>query len=379
MKKLAIALAIIYFIAISGSIVYSLSSRDMIDYIKSGNLEKLERQLERDKSIEEIYNALCNAIYNEKVEAVKIILNNINVDDYDAKGYTPLFLAIEVGNQDIINMLIDRGVDINDVDFHNETTIEKALSRHNYSLVSTLIERGADLSRANVSFPLVKREMEKADKDTIEKLVKIAADNTNVEKSDNIKTFFGAAVYTKNYELLDFLNEKYKDTTYLYSAFKYSLINSDTEMADYIYGKGEILFDEKNILEIIYILDNCSVDTIKHVVDNYDKSDNKVSVGLVKRSLWINRLEIAEYVLHKGIDVNKLNITGADAPIFTAITKCDVDAVKLLLDYNVPTDVVNMDGEDVFGALEEVKNSVDWLDFGNRKKLDDIYKKLKKL
>ena len=375
MKKLATVLAIIYFIAISGSVVYSLISEDMIDNIKSENLEKLEQKLQMDKKAGEVYGALCSAIYNENVSAVKKILKHINVDGFEAKVYEPLLLAIEVGNQDIVNLLIDKGVDINGVVFSNETTIQKALSRHKYSIASTLIERGADLSKANFMFALVKSEMEKVNKDTIEKLVRIAADNTEVEKVDNIKTFFGVAVYTKNYELFDFLNEKYNDITYLYSAFKYSLINSDTEMADYIYGKGEILFDEENILEI---LDNSNIDTIKHVVDNYDKSDNKIAVGIVKRSLWTNRPEIAEYVLKKGIDVNKLNITGADAPIFTAITKCDVDAVKLLLDYNVPTDVKNMYGKDVFGVLEDIKNSVDWFDFGNKKKLDNIYIMLKK-
>lgn len=378
MKKLAIVLAIIYFIAISGSVVYSLISEDMIDNIKSGNLEKLELKLQRDKSVEELYIALCSAIYNENINAVKTVLKYINVDDFAAKGYTGLFLAIEVGNQDIVNLLIDKGVDINDINYYKETTIQKALSVHEHSIASTLIERGADLSKVNFIFPLIKSEMEKADKDTIEKLVKIAADNTDVQKSDNIKTFFGAAVYTKNYELLDFLNEKYNDINYLHSAFKHSLLNSDTEMADYIYRKGEILGDEKNILEIIYILDNCNADTIKHVVDNYDKADDKIAVGAIKRALLTNRREVAEYVLKKGIDVNKLNITGANAPIFTAITKCDVDAVKLLLDYNVPADVINMDGKDVFGALEEIKKNVDWFDFGNKKKLDDIYKMLKK-
>jgi len=377
MKKLAIVLAIIYFISISGSVVCSKISEDMIDYIKSGNMEKLEQKLQKGTNLDEIYVALCSAVYKENVSAVKTILKYTDVDALSAKGYTPLILAIKVGNEEIVSLLIDAGVDINDKDIFKESTIQTALSGHKYSIALMLIERGADLSIANFAFALVRSEMVKADKDIIEKLVKIAADNTDLDKADNIKTFFGAAVYTKNYRLLDFLNEKYKDINYLNSAFKHSLINSDTKMADYIYQKGGIIGDEENVLGIIYLLDNCDTDTIKHVVDNYDKSDDKIALGVIDRAILTKRLEVAEYVLKKGIYVNKLNNIEGDSPMFTAIRIGDADAVKLLLDYSVPVNVTNMNGKDVFEALEETKNTVDWFDFGNKKKLDDIYKMLK--
>lgn len=377
MKKLTIVLTIIYVIAISGSVVYSLISNDMIENVKSGNLERLERQLQTNKDTDEVYNALCCAIYNEKVSAVKILLNHSNIDDYDMKDYVPLFLAIETGNQDIVNLLIDKGADIDGLNYYKETPVEKALSWHKYSIASMLIDRGAELSKVDFVFPLLKQKLEKADRDIVEKLVKIAADNTDLKKSDNIKTFFGVAVYTKNNELLDFLIEKYNDDNYSNAALKFALINSDIEMIDYIAAKGGNIEAGAIGGTINSILHNCTTDAIKNIIDNYDSADNKISIEVIKRSLWVDRLDIARYVLERGIDVNKLNGTGDDPPIFTAIIKCNPEAVKVLVDYNVPIAVKNADEKDVYEVLEDVRKSVDWFDIGNKKKLNNIYKILK--
>ena len=51
--------------------------------------------------------------------------------------------------------------------------------------------------------------------------------------------------------------------------------------------------------------------------------------------------------------------------------------MKLLLDYNAPIEIRDYDGKDAFEVIEDMRQYLDWFDFGHKKELNKIYKMLK--
>lgn len=379
-KKFAFVLTIIYFIAISSSIVYPSLSTEIISIVKSENIEKLKYQLQINKDKELVRTSLFYAIDNQKVNAVKILIDHVDNIDYEAtfgRLGTLLDAAISVGNMEIVNMLIDKGANINKVDSMKVTPLQKAIAVRNYTLACELVDRGADLTKGEYKFEGVSDVWEKEDKEKAERLVRIAVENTDVNKSENIIGFYQMAVYIKNYELLDVLIEKYHEQSYLEKALKTAVIGKDIEMMDYIIGKGGNVNSEEIYSLSSWLSNTENFDMLKHLIIRYGYIDNKIASQVFMRALWSDDIDAARFLLENGLDVKELPVEG-HSPILVAINKCKPEVVKLLLEYNVPIEVKRDDGKDVFEVLSEIREkNVDWFDFENKKNMDSIYNMLK--
>ncbi|XP_057328565.1 putative ankyrin repeat protein RF_0381 [Microplitis mediator] len=96
---------------------------------------------------------LCYAVEKGNVEMVDIILNRgTQIDDVNktVNGKTILHLAVHSGNKDIIERLLDRGVDINskcNIEKYKEITpLLYAAIRRSNDIVPMLIEKGGDIN-----------------------------------------------------------------------------------------------------------------------------------------------------------------------------------------------------------------------------------------
>jgi len=100
------------------------------------------------------YEELIRAITDDNDDNVESIVtenNNILVFDLnqqDKYGNTPLCLASQNGNINIVNFLIENGANINQKDKHGNTPLFYALRFKHFDLATKLLEAGANLSQS---------------------------------------------------------------------------------------------------------------------------------------------------------------------------------------------------------------------------------------
>jgi len=93
---------------------------------------------------------LFSAIKDNDFNTVKDMIETQGVDpnSKDKRGFTPLFLAIRSGNENIMNLLIDKGADVNYfTKMNDEITLSclfLATLENKLNIVKLLLARGAD-------------------------------------------------------------------------------------------------------------------------------------------------------------------------------------------------------------------------------------------
>ncbi len=382
MKKFAIVLAVLYFVALSGSIVYSPFTTDIIGSVNSENIEKLKSQLEKNKDKELVHRALLFAIDYQKIDAIKVLVDNVEDIDYEqtsGRMGTVFDAALATDNIDIINMLIDKGVNINRVGNNSKMTpVQRVIEHGHYSLACELIDKGADLSLGNFIFNGHSGSWNKEEKEDAERILKIAIENSDADKIGSIESFFRMAVNLENFELMDILINKYPGADYLKLALKTAMIGNKSEMVDYITRKGgKITYEEMYDMAVALFHDG-NFEMIKQIAIKNGSIDNEEAVPMFTRALLTRQTDAVKFLLENGLDVKALPVKGDHVPIIIAIRYCDPDIVKLLLEYNVPVDVEAGNGKDAFEILKVVREEkVEWFDFEHKRNLDNIYNLLK--
>ena len=103
--------------------------------------------------------ALFWSIKGRLLEYIKrAIERGANVNSYDDNGITPLMVASEIGQIDIVKFLIEHGADVNSYDEDGYTAIMKASDFNSFDkaprgsqlkIIKFLIEHGADVNMTN--------------------------------------------------------------------------------------------------------------------------------------------------------------------------------------------------------------------------------------
>lgn len=92
---------------------------------------------------------LAKAVANEEIDEVReLLINGANVDDKDENydKITPLFLAIETGHIEIVELLLDFGAKVNARDASKQTPIMRLDDDATPDLVGLLIRHGAKVN-----------------------------------------------------------------------------------------------------------------------------------------------------------------------------------------------------------------------------------------
>ena len=114
---------------------------------------------------EELYNKLIEAIDEGNKEEVQRLINEgVYVNKLDENIKTPLIISIEKGKDEIAKLLLDNGayVDLpvmSDMDYKMHSALYSAVSKGNYDMVEELIKRGANLNVGNQDYDLNKYKL----------------------------------------------------------------------------------------------------------------------------------------------------------------------------------------------------------------------------
>lgn len=89
-----------------------------------------------------------DAIMDGRADAVRTIIANSpgKANETIEEGRLPIHLAANVGNDDIVNILLDAGADVNSTDSRGEAPVHEAVCCGQYSTLGLLIKRGANLN-----------------------------------------------------------------------------------------------------------------------------------------------------------------------------------------------------------------------------------------
>ena len=100
-----------------------------------------------NNTIDESNSDLFDAIDRNDVDAVRELATTIDVNDANLGGETPLHIAAEFGNPEIITLLLNAGADVNAVtprEIGRQTPLQIAAEYSNLEAMQVLLNYGAD-------------------------------------------------------------------------------------------------------------------------------------------------------------------------------------------------------------------------------------------
>ena len=241
------------------------------------------------------------AIGSNDVKSVKKMLKTENVNQTVSEiKLTPLMLACEYGNMEIIQLLIDKGAEVNQIDASGKSAIVYTISSDKLEIARYLIDKGAELNLFYDGIsPLIKAIIEE----------KWEFAELFIEKGANVNAFqtitpMDVTLFKQNYDFADYLIEKGADinlkgdhgNTALYNAAK----EGDLESVNFLLNKGA-------------------------------KADIKNSYGYSPLAIasYNGDLQIVNILINKGADINSTDEEG-NKPIHHAASGGNLEIVKML-------------------------------------------------
>jgi len=137
------------------SLPFSQRFKTILDTIirESTKLEPRDFPSEQDRRTKENQLAhlmkYANKLYANKNEIVRLIKDGANPNITDEYGVTPLIMAAEQEQEELVQELIDAGADVNQITSDHSTALQRAAISGNAQIVQMLIDAGALLDYAD--------------------------------------------------------------------------------------------------------------------------------------------------------------------------------------------------------------------------------------
>lgn len=127
---------------------------DLVTSATIGDLNNVQLLLNRGvdvnyQNVQHGYTALSRAVYNNKEEIVKLLLNQpgININTKDKYGSSIISTVFaNVRNLNIIKLLLRAGIDVNSVDSRGDTILNNMVRSRNEDIIVSLVRHGVDLN-----------------------------------------------------------------------------------------------------------------------------------------------------------------------------------------------------------------------------------------
>lgn len=301
----------------------SLKYKDVEEAISAGDIEAIKAFRNLGKCSDTLESSLHYAITGKDIAKVKVLIDagtDLNKCYYDD---TPLFIAVEDGHREIVEMLISAGVNVNARSGHFPTQPLVEAAEKGYSdIVELLIHAGATLNTKYTRTPLGMAAW-KGHSDVVRILLDAGAD---VDHSDNLgETPLDHAIVEDNKEIVRILlkagadprgtlwvtmrDNNHECGDMLFSALKRD--NFPLHKAAY-YGNREI-FDS--------IADDCDL----------DEKDEFGNTPLHYAS-WKGHKEIVDILIDKGADIDSTDPHLKWSPLHHAATAGYTEIVIALID-----------------------------------------------
>lgn len=351
------------------------SERDSPRDLTDGNKDFLNILINSNFTQEEL---LFHALETNNEE---LILNTIskvsNLNFFNEDGYSPILLAAQNGNLNIIKEFVKKGADINQVLGRNYTTpLIKAIKFGNDESAIYLVENGAKI---DIKDGEGKDALDYAIEENNNELIKYLLVKSNrLNYADTFgKSVLMKAIETDNIELVEYLlakdlNTNLKDSKG-YSALTYAVENNNYTIFQMLLNEGadinvldkkgnNLLFhslrsDFSKITDILVEklpLKHKNLDGYNNFYYALDKRNLDVALILAKEGIEIqipesdnyymirdiieeNKLELFKFLVKNGFNCENFNKNSEGNLLKMAINFDSFDIFKYLLTLNIPS------------------------------------------
>ena len=291
-------------------------------------------------------------------ELVKLLLKHgADPNKKNKKGFTPLGIALKIGNIKIIKLLSKDGIDTNNLT--GQYALISALRNENFKLAKQLIKDNIDINVEYIDryhgrispFSLILRISE--DKIRLPLLKLIIEHGLDTNLHDILVSITRSKLEQKDKEsIIRLLLKKGADINKS-NCLRFSLFDKDIEMFKFLLKNGADInrtnFDGDTILlEVVRDKYNARFDDstlellLKHKID-VNKRNNKLETALYW-SITNNNDDYTKLLLEHGADPN-IHIMKGDTVLHIAVRNKNIELIKLLLEHDADPSIKNNSGK----------------------------------
>ncbi|XP_014209663.1 uncharacterized protein LOC106640224 [Copidosoma floridanum] len=282
-----------------------------------------------------------------QIEIVELLLaKGVEIDVKDTEGFTPLLAAVDKGHKDIVELLLKNGADLHARTNTSATTLHIAATNGDAEMVDLLIKKKANVNATDSKkMKPLHLAAQLGYVSITDSLINNAAE-INARDSSGMTAVQMAAEsgYKKVVEILIgnevLINTKNKHgCTTLSSAVK----NSDPEIVEMLINSGADV-NAENGQPILYAVLSGFADIVEVLVRNKALVNLKYmdQNSLLHLSVARNYRKVTEALLASGVDVNATNRSNV-TPLSVAISMGSVNIVAILLAH----------GADIYATIKE--------------------------
>lgn len=263
------------------------------------------------------------AIYNNDTEYINFILSKrINLNDENAYGYLPLYVATSSNNIKIIDQFIKHGANINQKNSVTKDTC--LLDVESLEIAQFLIDKGAEINYQDYIGATPLHHFTGVNLDIMKLLIQHGADVNKID--DDGKAPISRAVMFDHYESFKLLvnsgaelNVIDKHGANLFNIF--ALRGCDIRIAETLFRNDVSVFHKNNISN------NCLM---------------IASRGLRRKTE--DKTKYIKYFISKGIDINMQSVSGYTA-LHYAVENNQYEICKLLLELGAIKNIMNINNQ----------------------------------
>ena len=302
------------------------------------------------------YTALKDMLSNEKID--------INLQD--TFGETPLIIAVEDGNENIIKLLLEHGADIHQTNQNHETALMTALSIDNINIIklffdhgkSINLEHGKSINLENTyGYTPLMLAVSNGNEEAIKLLLDNGADINQLNQ--NGMTPLMLAVSNDNEEAMEMLLERGADINQPNQNGETPLMlavsNDNEEAIQLLLDNGANInqTNQNGMTPLMLAVSNGNEEAIKLLLDNGANihQTNQNGMTALMMALSHGNINIIKLFFDHGKSINlehgkSINLENAygETPLMLAVSNGNEEAIPLLLDNGADINQLNQNG-----------------------------------
>lgn len=270
----------------------------------------------------------------------RLLKYDLNINDQNNNGFTPLHIITQKGNLEIVNLLIDKGALLDIKSNYGNTALHYAIQNKYEDVSKLLIDKGADVNIVNNQnvYP-IHRAIDISSISIVKHLVENGAD-LDVKNHNGLNVLSMVCCHS-NIEILRYLfrqDQMDSQCNFKCTALHYAVSRGNNEIIKFLIDHKANLnildYRDKTPIYIAVIKGNIDIVEylIKHGADLYF---DKAKPNLLLQAACIEGYDdIMELLIREGMDIYSLDNRG-NTLLHIAASKGHINSLKCLLKYDI--------------------------------------------